>query len=477
MPCFALKAAHCTCIAENLKWLAARIFDAGAQLCQMSARVGRWERATLAVVLVLGGVGMALAQQAPLPPGTTGDEQQTQPSSPLEDVESAIEAKKYELATARLDVYLSAHPTDARALFDRGYVEDAQGHTDAAEGWYRKAVAADPKQFEARSALGLLLAAKGDAKDDQAAVDQLQAAAQLEPNPPNPAAKAQADRVLARLLKTSDPTGARDALVSALRLTPETPSDTLLAGQIAEAAGDFEIAEQEYRQALRSQADLSDASLGLAHLLIGEKRYADAQPVVEAALRRDPGNAALGAQLAAILNGEGKPADALAQLEKLHQSEPDSGSIASMLADAYFQAGKLEEADALYQQLLAKNPNDGDLLDAHAQILVRQKQFQRAIAEFRKAVGMRADDIDAWSGIAFADSELHEYQDELSALSMRSKYAPENAATLFLWATAYDNLHQRKPAADYYHRFLAAAQGKFPDQEWQAKHRLVALEK
>jgi hypothetical protein len=60
---------------------------------------------------------------------------------------------------------------------------------------------------------------------------------------------------------------------------------------------------------------------------------------------------------------------------------------------------------------------------------------------------------------------------------MRSKYAPETAATLFLWATAYDNLHQSRSAADYYHRFLAAAQGKFPDQEWQAKHRLTALGK
>jgi len=58
---------------------------------------------------------------------------------------------------------------------------------------------------------------------------------------------------------------------------------------------------------------------------------------------------------------------------------------------------------------------------------------------------------------------------------MRAKFAPENPASLFLWATAYDNLHQTKPAADYYQRFLAAAQGKFPDQEWQAKHRLAAL--
>jgi tetratricopeptide (TPR) repeat protein len=447
------------------------------RLCQMSDNVRRAGRLAVAMLLLLGAARVVSAQPVPLPPGTTGDDQQAQSASPLDEVESAIEAKKYTLATARLEVYLSAHPSDARALFDRGYVEDAQGHTDAAESWYRKAVQADPKQFEARSALGLLLASKGDKRDDQAAAEQLQAAAQLEPNPPNPSAKAQVDRVLARLLKTSDPTGARDALVDALKITPETPSDTLLAGQIAEAAGDLEIAEQEFRQALRNQPDLSDASADLAHLLIGEKRYADAQPVVEAALRRDPQNTALSAQLAAILNGEGKPADALALLEKLHQSQPDSPTVSSMLADAYFQAGKLEEADALYQKLLSANPGNPDLLDAHGQILVRQKQFPEAIAAFRKAIAARADDIDAWSGIAFADSELHQYTDELTALSMRSKYAPENAASLYLWATAYDNLHQTKAAADYYHRFLAAAQGKFPDQEWQAKHRLVALEK
>jgi tetratricopeptide (TPR) repeat protein len=443
----------------------------------MSDSVGRRSPLVICLVLLAGVGRAALAQPVPLPPGTTGEDQPAQASSPLEDVETAIEAKKYQLATARLEIYLSAHPTDARALFDRGFVEDAQGHTDAAEGWYRRAAAADPKQFEARSALGLLLAAKADPKDDQGAIEQLQEAVQLEPNPPNPAAKAQADRALARLLRRSDPTGARDALVNALKLTPETPADTVLAGQIAEAVGDFAIAEQEYRQALHNQADLSDASTGLAHLLIAEKRYTDAQPVVEAALRRDPENAALSAQLAAILNGEGKPADALALLEKLHQSQPDSPSIAAMLADAAFGAGKLEEADAVYKQLLGKTPDDPDLLDAHGQILVRQKQYKDAIGAFRRAIGLRADDVDAWSGIAFADSELHEYQDELTALSMRSKYAPENAASLFLWATAYDNLHQSKAAAEYYHRFLAAAGGKFPDQEWQAKHRLVALEK
>jgi tetratricopeptide (TPR) repeat protein len=421
----------------------------------------------------------ALAQTT-LPPGASDPDQPRQQADapePLADAESSIEAKNYAAASNQLDAWLSVHPADARALFDRGYVADAQNQTSDAESWYRKAIDADPKQFEARLALGMLLAAKDDSASAQAARDQLQVAVTLEPDPPNPAAKAQADRALARLLRSSDPTGARDALLDALKLTPETPADTLLTAQIAEAAGNSDIAEEAYRKVLRENPDSTEAAAGMAHLYISAKRYADAQPLVEAALRRDPDNPALNAQLAAIFSAQGKQADALTLLRKLHQLQPSSLSVTGMLADAEFEAGNLDQADALFSQLLAAQPADASLLDAHGQILIRQQRYDDALVAFRKAVAAKPDDVDAWSGIAFADSELHRYQDELTALSTRSKFAQEIPSTLFLWATAYDNLNQTKAAVDYYHRFLAAAQGKFPDQEWQAKHRLVALEK
>jgi hypothetical protein len=94
---------------------------------------------------------------------------------------------------------------------------------------------------------------------------------------------------------------------------------------------------------------------------------------------------------------------------------------------------------------------------------------------FERAVKLKPDDGDAWSGLAFTASENKQYQVTLNALSMRSKYLSETPATYFLWATSYDSLHLSKPAQDYYRKFLTAADGKFPDQEWQAKHRLVAL--
>ncbi len=438
----------------------------------------RSELCALSSVLVLFALSpvLCLAQSSPLPPGTTvpGDvARQTQPTA-LQQAESSIMAQQYAAAATQLNAWLASHPADARALFDRGYVSDAQGHAASAESWYRKAIASDPKQFESRLALGLDLAAHGDTAG---AREQLYAATSLQPDPPNPAAKAQACRALAQLLRRSDPIGARDALVQALRLTPETPADTLLAAQIAENAGDSGLAQQEYRKLLNEQPDSPQATAGLAHLLIRQKQYADAQPLVSAALQKHPDDPALNAEMAVILDGEGKKADALDVLRKLHTLEPGNRDVTGMLADADFQAGDLNSADALYQQLLAATPNDPDLLDSHGQILIRQQKFAEALSVFQTAAAARPNDVDAWSGIAFADSKLSRWNDEIHALSMRSKFAPENPSTLFLWATAYDNLHQSKAAADYYHRFLAAAQGKFPDQEWQARHRLIALEK
>ena len=169
-----------------------------------------------------GGSGQAQNQ---LPPGT--QEPDSAPAAGKgaapgrEAAEAKIDQRDFEAARPLLQKYLSQNPGDARALFDLGYVEDAGGHEDAAAADYRKAIAADPKQFEARLALGLLLAHQ--AKFDQAR-EQLQQATLLSPDPPNPAAQAEAFRTLAELDRSSDPPAARDALVAALKLSPETPA-------------------------------------------------------------------------------------------------------------------------------------------------------------------------------------------------------------------------------------------------------------
>jgi predicted Zn-dependent protease len=147
--------------------------------------------------------------------------------------------------------------------------------------------------------------------------------------------------------------------------------------------------------------------------------------------------------------------------------------LAAILADAADYAG----SDQLFLHLLAATPNDPDLLIAHAQNLLHQGQLDQAYSVFDKATQLDAANVDAWSGLAFAASKTGHPDVTLHALSMRSRYLPEIPSTLFLWATAYDALHQKTQAAAYYHRFLSASAGKFPNQEWQARQRLQILEK
>lgn len=422
---------------------------------------------------------MLVAQAAPLPPGTTdGDAGQVQGQTqgqdgPLGGIESAIADKEYDKARGMLDAYLSAHPEDARALFDRGYCDDARGRTVEAKEFYREAIDADPKQFEARLALGLILAKEGDT----GAREQLQAAASLDPDPPNAAAKSEALRALAQLVRQTDPDTAKQALIDALTITPETPDDAVLAAEIAEAEENNAVAEQAYRRALNMDPQSPSAIAGLTHLLLEEKKYSDAEPLLKSALTRDPDDPALNAQYAALLASEGKSDQAVTALQKLHQLQPHDGGISRMLADAYAQAGNTEGADALYAALLASTPNDAELESARGQVLIQEGKYPEALVLLQNASKIRQNDADVWGGIAFAAAKTRQFQLSLDALTTRSKFAAETPATYFLWATANDNLHRNTQALEYYHLFLKSASGKFPDEEWQARQRIAILMK
>src|SRR5215469_9190637 len=123
------------------------------------------------------------------------------PGQPVVDGEALILKSDWKGAESKLTPWLSDHPADARALFDAGYVADAQNNLDEAAGFYRRSVEADPNRFEAHLLLGLLLARQGKPED---ARPQLEAATKLDPGDAGPPAKARAWRALAQLDRSND---------------------------------------------------------------------------------------------------------------------------------------------------------------------------------------------------------------------------------------------------------------------------------
>lgn len=398
----------------------------------------------------------------------------TQPLSPrVTEAEAAIAKSDWKGAETALILWLADHATDARALFDAGYVADAQNRPVDAEALYRRAIEADPNSFEAHLSLGLLLARQGNADD---ARPELSLATTLDPGEAGVALKARAWRALARIDSASHPDEASSELLEALKISPETTDDTLLAAGLADQASEYAAAETAYRRVLATDPKSALANAGLAHVLIEEKHYPEAETLLRAALDQSPDDPVITAQLATALAAQDK-AEALPLLQKLHDAHPEDPAINRMLAAVLADAGDYSGSDHLYVALLAAAPNDAALLVAHGQNLVRQIRYAEASAAFNKATQVDPADADAWSGLAFAASHTNQPSITLHALTMRSKYLPEVPSTYFLWATAYDTLHQTNEAVVYYHHFLDASAGKFPDQEWQARQRLKLLEK
>jgi predicted Zn-dependent protease len=392
--------------------------------------------------------------------------------------EAAIARSDWKTAQAKLDAWLAANPTDARALFDAGYVADADNRLDDAEGFYRRAIAANSNSFEAHLSLGLLLAREG--KPDEAR-PELQTATTLDPGEGGPALKARAWRALAEIDQPkpggdTDPAAASNDLIEALKISPETEDDTLLAASLAEDAGQYDAAEDAYRRVLAKDPKSEPATAALAHLLIARRKYPDAETMLRAALTQFPDDPTLTAQLATVLAAEDK-AEALPLLQKLHDAHPDDPAITRMLAEVTADAGDYAGSDKLYATLLAAHPDDPELLVAHGQNLIHQMRYVEAYNAFDRATQIDPASADGWGGLAFAANKTERPEATLHALTMRSRVVPENASTYWLWAISYDKLQQKQQAIAYYKRFLNAAQGKFPNEEWQAHQRLDLLSK
>lgn len=394
------------------------------------------------------------------------------------DAEAAIGKSDWKTAEAKLTPWIAAHPADARALFDAGYVADAQNHLTQAAHYYRRAIQANPKSFEAHLSLGLLLARQGKLTE---ARPQLVDATKLNPGPAGPALKARAWRALAQIdrPRPGHPGNASEAsndLLQALKLSPETNDDTLLAASLAEDSGDYKSAEAAYRRVLVKDPKSEAANSGLAHILIKKQQYSQAETLLRKALKETPNDPVLNTQLALVLAEENNP-QALPLTEKLHKAHPNDNGITGMLAQLLSDAGNYAASDQLYTTLLAADPNNESLLVSHGQNLVELRKFPDAFLVFKKAASLNPSDPNAWSGLAFTASKTGQPSIALHALTMRSKFLPNNASTYFLWATSYDTLHDKKQAALYYHRFLDSAAGKFPNEEWQARQRLRVLGK
>lgn len=397
--------------------------------------------------------------------------EEVEPPPELTKAEELIQKQDYAGAEPLLRKLLSGDAANYVAWFELGFVENGLGKMDDSIAAYRKSVAAKPDVFESNLNLGLQLAKTG-ASD---AEPYLRAATQLKPTKHAAEGQARAWLSLAHVLEAKKPDEAIAAYRQAAALQPKDPEPHLAAGLLLEKQEKFSEAEQEYKQALALDPS-SDAVAGLANIYMRGRRFPEAEAELRKLLAARPDQGSARIQLGRVLAAEGKNDDAIAELQAGAKLAPGDVSLQRDLADLYATAGKNDQAELAYRALIVDHPNDAELHRELGQSLLRQKKFADAQKEFLVAVKLKPELGTAYGDLAFAASENKDYPLTIKALDMRAKVLPDEPITYFLRASAYDHLKDFKRASVNYHLFLKTANGKYPDQEWQAKHRLIAIE-
>ena len=390
----------------------------------------------------------------------------------LTQAESSIEKKDYTAAEPLLRKVIDRDPTNYLAWYDLGFVLNALGKPEESIAAYRKSVAAKPDVFESNLNLGLMLAKNGQ----PGAAQFLRAATTLKPTANVDEGRARVWLSLAHVLESAKPDEAIEAYRQAAQLKPKDPEPHLAAAPLLEKQNRFAEAEHEYQAALNLNAASADALTGLANLYMRGNRFNDAEAVLRKLVALQPNDAGAHMQLGRMLAASGDNDQSIVELQAALKLAPGDTDLQQDLAAVYADARKYPEAEAQYRALVSGKPRDAELHFRLGQALLNQKKFPDAQQELLTAVQLKPDLGLAYGDLAVAANENQNYELAIKALDARARLLPEIPAGYFLRATAYDHLHDRKQAAENYHRFLETDGGKNPDQEWQARHRLIAIE-
>lgn len=429
----------------------------------------------------------------------------------IAQAEDAIQKGNFAGAETLLKKALDKDPNNFQAWFDMGFTLNRLERPDESIAAYRKSVAAKPDVFESNLNLGLMLVRANNPDAEQF----LRAATTLKPTANVEEGQARAWLALAHLLEDKKPADAFQAYCKAADLVPKDPEPHLSAGLLHEQRKEFADAEAEYKLVLAlapksadpksgntssntksgtsqitdvqsydaqiNDPQLTQAAIGLTNIYMKSGRLADAEPLLRK-LAADhsnysSGDATIHLQLGRVLAAEGKKDDAIAEFQVALKISPADAAAQREIADFYASAGKNDLAETAYRALAKAQPNDPEVHRGLGRALLLQKKFPEAQQEFLTALRLKRDSPDVYVDLAFAASENKNYDLAIRALNGRALLnADMPPICFFVRASAYDHMRDFKQASLDYHHFLEVANGKYPDQEWQATHRLIAIE-
>jgi tetratricopeptide (TPR) repeat protein len=381
-----------------------------------------------------------------------------------EEGRKALEAQNYEEAAQDFTKAIAADASDYTAHFHLALAQSMLKKDAEATAEYKKVLELKPDLYEAQLNLGILLLRQ---KQAEAAAPYLQQAVDKKPREYRPRFY-----LAEALLAEGDAAKAEENYKAAAEINSKSPGVELGLAHAAVAQNRLSDAAPHFHKAAELDPSYRDALLELASLYEKEHQAGEAIAIY----RQFPESAAAQERMGALLLETKKYADAIPGLEQAYQKEPTPANRVA-LAAAYQFNRQLDKAAPLFAQAVAVDPENYDVRMMYARSLRDQKKYPDAAQQFAEAVKRKPASKEAWNDLAGMLYLAANYAQALGAFDRARALGEDTPANDYFHAIIYDKLHDLKPALDYYQKFLAASQGKNPDEEFKARQRARIIQR
>ena len=239
----------------------------------------------------------------------------------------------------------------------------------------------------------------------------------------------------------------------AVQLDNSLPSAHVTLGKLHDAAGKYDLAQQEFQQALKLDHRNAEALGGLARSYESAGRLADAEASLKRAIDLRPDYWDGYNNLAIFYDGHNRYDEAIAQLQKAIQLTPDNAQVYLNLGAVYADTGRpqdLPAAQAALEKSVALTPSYAALANL-GYVYSQRGEYREAADVTEKALRLNDKNYEVWRNLGdyymwlrLPDKASAARSKELDLLLPEASEKPQDAELLSELATLYAYQQQRE---------------------------------
>lgn len=265
-----------------------------------------------------------------------------------------------------------------------------------------------------------------------------------------------------RMFQAGDFRGARIQLLKALKANPNNGLARLLQARVALEFGGGVQAETELERAVQSGIPAEKVRHLKAHALILQRKYAEAQDLLEPS-SIPPQFAAYAARLRGrVLTQQSKLPEARAEFEAARKMAPNDSETLVDVARFYAADGKPGEAEKLADQVLAARPANAKALLLKGDLVRRSKGLESALTYFNRAIEIDPNNIEALLERAATLGDLKRENEARTDLKRINGLVPDHPLALYLEAVLETRAGQYEKARSLMTRTKGSLGGYTP---------------